>query len=1066
MRFLQIEWHNHERARNAWDIERAEMKAKIAKQEGECRHAKRINEQLDRQVRMLEMALMNERAKSKAAAAKTNANGNASTGTNDGKLSPSVVTGEKEAQSKAKDTGKEEETGKPSEDQVRRMQEYRDLVCDDDDSLTFGAAVSVHHNSFLDTAAENPQETSETEREQYLDNTTKYLKNCMKEIQYLLTPPQHPPQILSNGNYSGLPEPPLSVEEMYARQRNQRPPGQALPQQSAMPEHQPPPVPNNLPQTSAPHEDANRGVRYAEYSNISQPPSEILQPTAQQIPQQFDDQVERITHTFDARGRPVTDTEVQQQQQQQRSSRQQIDADGWTFEEEPPPAHPEGALPDIPQPRRPDNEVFLSANDAQLSAKSPPRTGPPSHRRKSSGSQAMSRRRSSQGKTEGHDGTDNATSNDPTQFRVRFALRGHLDVVRSVMFTGGGTPSEPEVCTAGDDGTLKRWIIPATYQNFNPNLLNADLDITAYFTHRGHEGIVTSLATCPAGFSTGGRASGDGWVFSGGQDATVRVWERGRVDPKATLQGHTDAVWAVCILPASVGVVFGPQSNQFGGPDRLLLVSGSADGTVKVWAVSSPPQVSSPSSGSRRGVGGSRRHSVTSGSNFPSSPQPSVASTTPFYYTLIHSIERPPNTDSGGNKASPTSICPLSASGETFVVSYTDSSVLIFDTRTGEEIIGMASNETYDGTMNTSINSVVATSLSFEGAAASALDATRGLETEEVGGGATGSREGVEGVVISGHEDRFVRFFDANSGKLFFSPSFFKQWPFFPILPSRISKLILFFLFYRPMYIHHARSPIRHLRSLPVQRRPRSRFRRPRRQHPLLVARKTHLHSRYHLPSRHARRGGLRRLLESGWPTCRQCWWRWGGESLCKVKAKITLLEECFLLWLSLSLQKEAITRAEMISNTHPLLPSFSIHSLSLSRLFLESDCSRLCCCSIGPLMVIACTDRRKGKKNGKDGYVLPLHSMDCGGMNGWIGDYEREKKVERITKKTGGKERKKTSTFVFVFCINSFYLASCTLTLFVFLGQVLCPECCFFSISETGPGNSNRENGKKSLIC
>lgn len=41
------------------------MKAKIAKQEGEGRQAKRLNEQLDRQVRMLEMALRNERAKSK-----------------------------------------------------------------------------------------------------------------------------------------------------------------------------------------------------------------------------------------------------------------------------------------------------------------------------------------------------------------------------------------------------------------------------------------------------------------------------------------------------------------------------------------------------------------------------------------------------------------------------------------------------------------------------------------------------------------------------------------------------------------------------------------------------------------------------------------------------------------------------------------------------------------------------------------------------------------------------------------------------------------------------------------
>lgn len=65
MRFLQLEWHNHERARNAWDIERAEMKAKIAKQEGEVRSAKKLNEQLEKHVRMLENALKNERAKSK-----------------------------------------------------------------------------------------------------------------------------------------------------------------------------------------------------------------------------------------------------------------------------------------------------------------------------------------------------------------------------------------------------------------------------------------------------------------------------------------------------------------------------------------------------------------------------------------------------------------------------------------------------------------------------------------------------------------------------------------------------------------------------------------------------------------------------------------------------------------------------------------------------------------------------------------------------------------------------------------------------------------------------------------
>jgi LPS O-antigen subunit length determinant protein (WzzB/FepE family) len=63
MRFLQLEWHNHERARNAWDIERAEMKAKIAKQEGEVRSARKLNDQLNKHIRMLEQALTNERKK-------------------------------------------------------------------------------------------------------------------------------------------------------------------------------------------------------------------------------------------------------------------------------------------------------------------------------------------------------------------------------------------------------------------------------------------------------------------------------------------------------------------------------------------------------------------------------------------------------------------------------------------------------------------------------------------------------------------------------------------------------------------------------------------------------------------------------------------------------------------------------------------------------------------------------------------------------------------------------------------------------------------------------------------
>ena len=66
MRFLQTEWHRHERDRNAWEIERAEMKSRIARLEGEARTAKRLHESLGNQDKILEIALTKEREKIKS----------------------------------------------------------------------------------------------------------------------------------------------------------------------------------------------------------------------------------------------------------------------------------------------------------------------------------------------------------------------------------------------------------------------------------------------------------------------------------------------------------------------------------------------------------------------------------------------------------------------------------------------------------------------------------------------------------------------------------------------------------------------------------------------------------------------------------------------------------------------------------------------------------------------------------------------------------------------------------------------------------------------------------------
>lgn len=69
MRFLQTEWHRHERDRNAWQIERAEMKSRIGKLEGDGRTSKRLQESLGKHVKILENALKREREKAKASPA-------------------------------------------------------------------------------------------------------------------------------------------------------------------------------------------------------------------------------------------------------------------------------------------------------------------------------------------------------------------------------------------------------------------------------------------------------------------------------------------------------------------------------------------------------------------------------------------------------------------------------------------------------------------------------------------------------------------------------------------------------------------------------------------------------------------------------------------------------------------------------------------------------------------------------------------------------------------------------------------------------------------------------------
>ncbi|XP_018087675.1 striatin-3 isoform X2 [Xenopus laevis] len=144
----------------------------------------------------------------------------------------------------------------------------------------------------------------------------------------------------------------------------------------------------------------------------------------------------------------------------------------------------------------------------------------------------------------------------------KYTLRSHFDGVRALAFH----PLEPVLVTASEDHTLKLWNLQKTV----PTKKSASLDVEPIYTFRAHIGPVLSLVVGCSGEH----------CYSGGLDSTIQWWKMPspNVDPydtyepsvlAGTLVGHTDAVWGL---------------SHSGVKDNLL--SCSADGTVRLW---SPP---------------------------------------------------------------------------------------------------------------------------------------------------------------------------------------------------------------------------------------------------------------------------------------------------------------------------------------------------------------------------------------------------------------------------------------------------------------------------------------------
>ncbi|KAJ9096739.1 hypothetical protein QFC21_005009 [Naganishia friedmannii] len=154
-------------------------------------------------------------------------------------------------------------------------------------------------------------------------------------------------------------------------------------------------------------------------------------------------------------------------------------------------------------------------------------------------------------------------------------LKSHLDAVQAVAFGPEGI-----VVSGSWDCTVKVWRLAKDKSSGRPH---PQEEVEPQVTFRGHLAPVTSLAV-----SAGSRR-----VFSGSLDSSIRVWNLPSPeyhtysphDPKLedeTLVGHTDSVWALALLPSAMDEPEG------------YLVSASADGSVKVWSTTGEAGTSYP----------------------------------------------------------------------------------------------------------------------------------------------------------------------------------------------------------------------------------------------------------------------------------------------------------------------------------------------------------------------------------------------------------------------------------------------------------------------------------------
>ncbi|SPO28625.1 related to STRIATIN [Ustilago trichophora] len=264
---------------------------------------------------------------------------------------------------------------------------------------------------------------------------------------------------------------------------------------------------------------------------------------------------------------------------------------------------------------------------------------------------------------------------DSLLWKSKKVLRSHLDAVRAVAFL----QNEMTLLSASDDNTIKFWNLDAG--TLNQPSAKSGTDSQPLVTFRGHSAAVTCLAVSP----------NKRRFYSGSLDSSIRVWQLPDRAVEAyppfeksmelgCLVGHSQAVWDVALLP--------DRSDEEG-----RLASASADGTVKIWSVRNTSFFST-GNGEANASGAAPAVLQLSWDYFGSDPSPDTAK------------ERE-NLEKSGTLPVPTCVEACHSDLRLVAVSYSNSVVKLFDLDTGRQVRQLKSDETFDGTAETQINKLV-----------------------------------------------------------------------------------------------------------------------------------------------------------------------------------------------------------------------------------------------------------------------------------------------------------------------------------------------------------------------